>query len=797
MIGPSSACWCLLIGVLLVAMPAMAAQLEVDETPGEPGTWGFRPADGEISQRNPPPFSWRPQEAATHYRLQVAADEAFQRLLYEADDIVFNVHCPSETLPAGPIFWRFGYRDADGNQSAWSRVRRVTIPDDAVDFPLPARDQLLGRIPSDHPRLFIRPEDLPRLRELAQGELKPIYDQLVEKCDKLLAEPPPTEEPQLYPEGTVRLSEEWRAIWWGNRTYTIAVLDGAANLGFLYHLSGEEKYGQEARRLILEAAKWDPLGATGYRYNDEAGMPFAKYFSRAYTFTHELLTEEERQICRDVMRIRGQEMYDHLHPRHLWRPFGSHSNRAWHFLGEIGVAFKDEIPEADDWTWFAMNVFANVYPVWSDSDGGWHEGVAYWRSYLARFTWWADIMRAAMDIDAFQLPFFSQAGYYAMYLQPPNTYGGGFGDQTLHDRSNRNAGLMAIFAAQAQNPHWQWYVEALGGHQPEVSYVGFIRGAVPAVEPEEPTDLPTSRRFAGTGQAFLNTTLLNSADNVQLLFKSSPMGSISHGYDAQNSFTLTAYGQQLFRNSGHRDIHGSEHHTQWMWQTKSTNSILVSGEGQTPRTAAPVGQITGFHTSEHLDFVSGEAGDAYGERLDRFERQIIFIKPSLIVIVDRLEAPSAETFQWLLHSMTPFQISNQQQIHVENEKASCLVAIHVPDALEVTQTDQFDPPPRERVQLTQHHLTASTSAPARNMMFISTLRPYRAGSERPADVEVEQVEGGYVLRAQMQDGEAVVLIRNDGTDRITAGGFDTTAPVLAVRLATDGSEIGRFECASD
>ena len=41
-----------------------------------------------------------------------------------------------------------------------------------------------------------------------------------------------------------------------------------------------------------DAATWNPRGATGYRYNDEAGMPFAYHFSRAYTFLHPLLSEE-------------------------------------------------------------------------------------------------------------------------------------------------------------------------------------------------------------------------------------------------------------------------------------------------------------------------------------------------------------------------------------------------------------------------------------------------------------------------------------------------------------------------
>jgi hypothetical protein len=76
------------------------------------------------------------------------------------------------------------------------------------------------------------------------------------------------------------------------------------------------------------------------------------------------------------MKVRGDEMFRDLYPRHLWDPYDSHNTRAWHFLGEVGIAFLDEVEGADEWTWFAANVFFNVYPSWSDDDGGWHQGIS-------------------------------------------------------------------------------------------------------------------------------------------------------------------------------------------------------------------------------------------------------------------------------------------------------------------------------------------------------------------------------------------------------------------------------------
>ena len=272
----------------------------------------------------------------------------------------------------------------------------------------------------------IRPEDLARLRGLAKGSMNEQFKRLVAHCDQLLAKPPSTAEPPKYGPKVVRNSDEWRKIWWGNRTATINVLHNAATLGFTRLLGGKAEYGQLAKRLLLDCAEWDPVGATGFGYNDEAGMPYAYYFVRTYTFVNDLLTDDERERCRSVMKCRGEEMYRHLYPRHLWRPYSSHSNRAWHFLGEVGIAMLGEVEGAEDWVWFAMNVFYNVYPVWADDDGGWHEGCGYWNSYVGRFTWWADVMRAAMGINAYDKPYFAKIGYYPMYLLPPGKAGAGF-----------------------------------------------------------------------------------------------------------------------------------------------------------------------------------------------------------------------------------------------------------------------------------------------------------------------------------------------------------------------------------
>ncbi len=768
--------------VLLLLTPGLAAgqKLALDERPAEPGEWGYRPADGAVSQVNPPSFVWRPQKNL-QWELECASDAQFKNIEYRATNLEFNVHCPPRTFKPGTYTWRYRGKDSKGQYTKWSKSRTFTITPNAVAMPLPSREELISRIPKTHPRLFMRPENLERLRKLARGKMKAEYEKLVKECERLLARLPLTKEPRKYPEGMVRGSEAWREIWWGNRIYTIRALNWAATLAFTRLLDGQEKYGREAKRILLECAKWDPKGSTGYRYNDEAGMPYAYYFSRTYTFVNDLLSEEEKEICRKVMKVRGDEMYRHLCPRHLWRPYSSHSNRAWHFLGEVGIAFLGEVEGAEDWVWFAANIFFNVYPVWTDDDGGWHEGVSYWSSYIGRFTWWADVMREAMGINAYDKPYFSKVGYYAMYLMPPGKVSGGFGDGANRRRASRLVPLMSQLAAQAGNRHWQWYVEQMGGPSTMSGYIGFIRGALAKVEPEAPDDLPASRLFKGTGQAYLNTALTSADEGVQVIFKSSPMGTQSHGNAANNSFVLWAYGQRLLVRSGHYDSYGSEHHRNWVWSTRSLNNITVNGQGQGKRTAKAQGKILAFETTPSIDIVVGEAGQAYEPPLELFTRAIIFVKPELVIVYDRLEAKEPSTFEYWLHAINKINVENQHNVQVKNDDVVCDIDFLTPTGLSFEQTDQYDPNPRPRIKLREWHLTATTPDKKKNMEFVTLYRPHRIDQQLPKDANLERIEGGYALRVKLSNGQFTAILPTDDHATLKAFGLESEG-VITCRL---------------
>ncbi len=745
---------------------------ELDEAPAKPGEWGRRPADTQTVTMNPPGFTWRPTKNAARYELQVARDANFADIVYRAKKLRFSAHAPSKTLLKGTYYWRYRALSKDREESNWSQVRSFTIDQRSIPFPCPTSKELASRIPAGHPRLMFTENSLSNLRDLGQEKLADLLKQIEKQARETLKNPPDTTEPPLYPEGTVFKSQEWRTIWWGNRLRVINVADGAATLAFAYRLTGNEEYGRAARDLVIAMTEWNTDGSTSFRYNDEAAMPAMCMTSRAYTWAYPFFSEEDQQAVVKMMRARGQQCYDHLRKRqHLWRPYNSHSNRAWHFLGEIATAFHGDFPEAEKWLDYTTTILFTTYPVWGDDDGGWHEGTGYWTSYLRLFFQWTLTLDAVFDIDVFQNPFFHKTGDFALYTMPPGSNTGGFADMADHHSAEQVAPFVDLLGACAGNPAWLWYSLA-NGKEMSGGYLGYLYSAkAAAMKPSAPVDYPSSKVFRGVGVAVLNTNLLDGTDNIQVQFKSSPMGRQSHGYNANNAFLLNINGERALLRSGRRDIHGSPHHTEWMWESKSDNSILVNGRGQIKHSPEAAGKIVEFKTSNKMDVVVGEAADSY-EELDRFTRRIIFLKPYAVVIHDILEARQPSTFQYTLHARGAFDIGENRVTWI-GKPGRVEVEFLEPARLAIEQTDQFDTPPHKwaNFDLGEWHLTADAREKVTRREFLSLIRI----NDAPVTVKHRSEEGGRTLRLLLPSGEFILEL-GDEEFSITGDGMDWSFP---------------------
>jgi hypothetical protein len=605
---------------------------------------------------------------------------------------------------------------------------------------------------------------------LARGQESARFAGLLAEAERHLAAGP-TPEPAHLGSARDKDNKELIKYWWPNREQTLKACQEAETLAFVYLMTGEPKYAEAARRWILHLAAWNPDGPTNFRLNCEAAKPLLYRLPRAYDWAYAALTPADRDQVRTVMRRRAQDAWESGEVAqgvgHLNNPFNSHGNRTWHKLGECGIAFLGEIPEAEVWLDYAVNKFYACYPVWADDDGGWHEGLSYWAGYLSKAVWWLHTAKVTLDIDGLRKPFFDQVGDFALYVAPPGTPNEGFGD-LAHGRPSAGWGsfLEYFIRAKGSRPegrpagYWRWWGDQWSMRSQE-GVLGFLYAAslppLPAAKP--PSDLPVSKVFRGIGVASLHSSLLDSRDDVHLLFKSSPFGTQSHGHNPHNSFQLNAFGEALLTTCVYRDLHGSPFHYQWAHSTRAHNALLVNGEGQIKHSPAPHGRIAEARLTPAWDYVAGEAAAAYGGRLSRYLRHVVFVKPDLVVICDEVAAVEPATCQFLLHALKPFEVDESaSSLALELPKAGAVIKYLGPGRLVFRQWDGYEPKP-DRQFPNQWHVEAGTTEKRKELSVFTIILPYRAGEKPGFQAERLESETAVGVRVTRRGQPTLVAFR--------------------------------------
>jgi len=789
-----------LAGLWFVAVTVWAGEPAVKlDVPPRATQKPYSPADGQVVQVTPPPFIWLPAGRDSKYVLQVSGSESFDaRDTRTFAGLQRSVYVPAQPLPAGMWFWRYGIETDKG--TTFGRARPFRVPDDARPFPFPNWVDAIRRVPRQRPRLFFPGARLEQVRQWARSELKPAFDSLVASCEREVGK-------ELVAEPGFRPKGADYGPWAVNvmRT-TRPPMDMMERCALAYLVTGNERLGREAKRRLQHFFSWDPDGPTSFFAYDEPPMWMMMRGTRAYDWTCDLFAPAEREQIEANMKVRAGQFLKHLQRLPFESsPYNSHAGRLPGFLGECALSFIHEWPEARDWLEYATLLYYTSYPAWGGDDGGWQEGPGYWGAYMQFALHFVTALRQATGVDLMQKPFFRNTPYYGLYTATPYHQYSPFGDgQTGSPRGLGH--VMYVFSTLAQDPYARWHAQESGVTigADALSLATYD----PRLQARSPLELPGARSFPAVGLASFHTALGDKDRDISFLFRSSPYGGVSHGHADQNAYVIEAFGRALAIATGYYPWYGSPHHDQWTRATRAVNSILVNGQGQVQRRWEANGRLTGFDSSGNgtengtgtdrpdrsqshfpsragYDYVEGEAAPAYAGRLERFRRHVVHAQPGIFVMFDDLRAPEPARFQWLLHACNRIEVvESNQLLRVVNAPAAMNVRLLLPERVEITQTDRYEPEPEPIAQRWENtwHLTAGTTAPASSAQFLAVMLVHRQGQEGTLPkVELLRGTGAVGVRLTAPDGaEDTIGFRTDeNAPQVTCGGIDITGRVLA------------------
>jgi len=732
-----------------------------------------RPRDGEELDVSPPGFCWwrAAERGEARYRLTVT--DAAGKTAYESPLLDDPAHLPPDVLPPGRYEWTFQAVDGAGELRDSTPARSFSITDNAVAQPWIPADELLARVPREHPRLLFPEAQLEEVRATLDTTRREAYQVLKRTADGSLDLTPPPEPTYDKIEDPTERRLAYIRAFSETRKYHDR---GMVHLSLMYVLSGDRKYGEVAKEILLGATEWDLEGVSSVmgRYGDEVGLGLVGSCAQSYDWLYDLLSEDDRAAVKQVLIARGDQMLRRLQRiDFLTRPEDSHCGRLPGYLVEHAIALAEE-PRAAVWLDYALCALTTCFPHWGGIDGGWAEGVAYGQAYNTIYLTPFESLRAATGFDLWQRPFYRKVRRFFMYNISPLGEISPWGDSEDGSIPARSGGLRALLqfhALRYRDPEARAWVELLRTSSGDAASISALPGLIlpDDLEPGSLDDLPRDAAFRGVGWAALHSDLARPERDLCVLFKSSPYGGVSHSHADQNSFAIMYGGHALAIPGGSRyPQHGTPFHTKYTQQTIAHNAILVDGKGQINRDGNAGGELVDFRSTDHMGYVCGDAQVCYGDLLSRAKRHVLLVRPDVVFVVDDLQAPEPASFAWLMHAKEELDLDVEAQSMISTRGgASLAISLFTAGGFGFAQTDEWPMDPKEgfptatkRPPAKQFHFTATTEQKAARRRIAAVMALSADG--RAADVEVQrQGEGALVVTTRSREGSASVSISLD------------------------------------
>ncbi|WP_187434159.1 DUF4962 domain-containing protein [Paenibacillus methanolicus] len=765
----------------------------------------FGPTDSLTTTQNPPDFRWPYINGADNYQLQVSRSSTMASVAYDQQTQAVNFYNFNETFEAGTWFWRVRYHQPDGGWSAWSDIRKFRIDEQNVPFLVPPVEELVGNISQTHPRIWTNSTTLAEFRNLRNTTGQAVFQRInhLVNTDVNLCTQDPTKCEFVEPTFPVtHTQEEFVAAASALRNYTEPLASKMLNASFIYLLTGSPQVGQYAKDRLLDIASWDHEGATSYANQDQIYRLIALNSAIAYDWLYDILTEQEKQTVLGMVKERTQTMVDKLVVQHPIQknPYNSHGWTAFGFIGIIATALITDLDEAETWFKQVVPAYINILPPWGGENGGWSQGTGYWQWSSTLSKQFTDVLLIASGFNLYDKAFSRNEGLYPLYAFPKGSTKGIFGHDSEYIPGAPSVTLLNRLAQMYGDPRLKWGAEAIGSGMNSDLYTYFYGDQSLASRP--PVDLPDSRWFQDIGLVTMHSNLYDP-DRVSLYFKSSPFGTYNHSLADQNGIIVNAFGESLAVESGFYDYYDSPHDKNFAKQTLAANAITIDGKkGQLYDNINADGKIMSFVTHPDFDAASGDAVSAYGGKLNKANRSILYVRPDMFVVIDQLESanPEGSEFEWRLHADDVLDMdADQAGATIWKRDAGLKVRFQAPAGLRSTLEDKYldangiERKPYEksafanRSQLHAAFITPKTQATT----FVSTMEAFKRGTD-PQDVLTENHDD--YTKLTFSDG-TVVYVRLTAAGEVDTGSlqFDGTAVAIKGNSAVllEGTKLTR------
>lgn len=566
--------------------------------------------------------------------------------------------------------------------------------------------------------------------------------------------------------------------------------------GLCYAVTGDLKYGQMARRVLLctlRCGEWQggfctrvPAGTYGYR------APFvethtAESVAICYDFVYGLLSDAERREAEDALFEKGLKRCD-MFLRLNSEGYLLKSNQGAVFttgaVMSARVAARSH-PEAQRMLDWAVAWFPRMMNNYFKADGGTNEGPGYWE-YTMQYAATALVAISRylkVDVPEYaprQLP---KTMEYMLHIRSLARESLAF--LPMGDNNERVGyslmGCSFLFFARFYGDKgalWLWHEYCNPPHPPgDLIFAKEVCGAcAPAgllnflffVEdrPETP-DLEKVKRFESCDRVLLRTG--GRYGDKMVYFEGGPQ-TFDHAHFDKGEFMFEAFGERFAADPGTIKYQDPAH--RFFVSTSYHNLMTIGGKNQDYKDPEKAVKLQPLAISGPFEHIRADLSDSYKE-MTRYERQLVFVRPDYLVVFDVAESVTAG-LDWNFHSCAALEkIDLEQGLLHWKGKAGMTMAIGCDCGLKALQADSgaFI----DEGQVITHNLRLAPRQKGKKLQVVALLIPYETEDTKPT---VKVTEEGETTR--------FTVTGPWGTDIITA---DWNARSLRLEHGRDSLQI--------
>lgn len=648
----------------------------------DPLAAAVRPADCLTVQQTPPDFSWPDISKDAKYTVDLIYPGG-QAKSAPAPQNWLNW---SEVLPPGTYTWTVTVADANGTRK--SHPRRFIVDANSKPFLVPDMNTLLAQVKAKP-----RPRGLPdakTLEKMARQRSAGIAALRAEVDRKLRNALPPA--PSSASVGA-------------NNAATFDEVKRTLNSLAAYALTKDKRYFNDSLRRLRNLASWDPEGMTAYHVKgmDMSARMMTWALTLGYDWLYPQLDTGTKTALLSAIRARLGHMYKDVvgeRSRVAKYPRDSHGQLTVVMVAMMATLLAGDLAEADEYVRKALPLGMNLTMPWGGEDGGFANGTPYaiWDVGESQSYWY--VMRWATGIDFAQKAWVRNFPAFLAYFNPPGTPARLFGDG--HDQgqlSEQQARFGKGLASFAPTPLARWYASQLQGEDPKRFEYLMAPPAPFSGRPDLPAGTPNALHLSSIGWVAMHSDLADPG-RTSVYFKSSPppFGAFNHQHADQNAFVINAGGERLAIESGYYDRYKSPHWWKWLKTTQAKNAITYDGgKGQTFFESNDhrmgYGAITRFVSTPEYDITTGDATPAYDGALKQALRSIVYLRPNLIVVHDRLASATPRQWEWNIHALNPITVNSPRNIRIDNRGQSLCIEVLSGPEVRFMQTDRWSADP--------------------------------------------------------------------------------------------------------